>query len=104
MRLCSQQLWVLRQQVVDEAKSNFIAASQNFHATQNILSHVDFPYCKVSEIRTLDLAIEHIAEDMLTNHRFQHAFQCYNAVHLRSAALLQWFDRVSSLRSGPCFD
>lgn len=84
----------LRLQVVNEARANFLAALHNLQATQSILSHVTFPYCLPPEVQTLQVAVSYIYTDMLTNKRYQHAFECYRSIHLRSAALLQWFDKV----------
>ena len=92
----SQMYQQLRLQVVNEARANFLAALHNLQATQSILSHVTFPYCLPPEVQTLQIAVSYIYTDMLTNKRYQHAFECYRSIHLRSAALLQWFDKVKS--------
>lgn len=79
-----------------EARNNFIAASQNLKSCQKYLSNIQFPYVKPQEVITLDRAIEHIYTDMQTPDRAAHAMQCYSVTQKRAAALLQWFDNVST--------
>lgn len=81
-------------QVATEVRNNVIAASQNLGSTQQYLCHITFPYCKPDEVETLEKACANIYTDMRTTERANHACQCYSTTHLRSTALLQWFDAV----------
>ena len=45
-------------------------------------------------------ATSYVFTDMQSDERHGHAGQCYNITYKRAAALLQWFDQVSSAARG----
>jgi hypothetical protein len=79
-----------------ETRNNVIAASQNITSAHRYLNTIEFPYCKPAEMDTLNKAVNHIYSDMQIPERQKHAMQCYSTTHKRAAALLQWFDHVST--------
>jgi hypothetical protein len=81
--------------IATEVRNNEIAAIQNLRSCQNYLDNIEFPYCKPTEVSTLEKATNNIYVDMQSPDRHKHAGECYRTTHRRAAALLQWFDNVS---------
>ncbi|XP_056002664.1 uncharacterized protein LOC125661515 [Ostrea edulis] len=80
--------------IATEVRNNQIAAIQNLRSCQTYLDNIDFPYCKPTEVQTLEKATNNIYIDMQSADRHKHAGECYRTTHRRASALLQWFDNV----------
>lgn len=84
----------LRYQFAAEARNNIVAGLQNIDGAQRYLNTIKFPYCTSDEIKTVNTALQYIFTDLNTPDRHKYAMDCYVTMYRRSAALIQWFDRV----------
>uniref|UniRef100_A0A1I8H264 Dynactin domain-containing protein n=1 Tax=Macrostomum lignano TaxID=282301 RepID=A0A1I8H264_9PLAT len=83
-----------RYAVATETRNYLVAACANLRNSQNYLKGIDFPYCKLDEVVTLERATSNIFTDVATLDRHMHAMSVYRAMFQRAGALLQWFDTV----------
>lgn len=84
----------LRYQFAAETRNNLVAGLQNLDGAQRYLNTIKFPYCTPDEIKTVSTALQYIFTDLNSAERYRVALECYSSMYKRSAALVQWFDRV----------